>query len=158
MTSLHLTGHEHVGLRAACDQSLEVEVTYLPGGRAPVAHLHPEQDETFEILDGTLTARIDGEERTFAAGDAFEVPRGTVHQMWNATEQPVRAIWRTSPALDTLAWFRGLDALTRAGRTGMLDVAPLLARHRREFRLAGPRPVTAAATRVLAAAAAVKPR
>jgi quercetin dioxygenase-like cupin family protein len=137
MTPLFLTEHEHVEVRPSCDASLEVEVTYLPGGRAPIDHLHPEQDETFEVLAGTLHARIDGEERAFAAGERFDVPRGTVHAMWNPSSEPVRAIWRTSPRLGTLAWFEGLDELTRAGRAQSPEIFELLRRHEREFRLAG---------------------
>ena len=92
MTSLTLTPHESVTIRESTPELLEVEMTYRPGGRRLPAHLHPQQDESFEVLSGTIGARIDGEERTYGPGDTFEVPRGAVHQMWNpGGERPERS-------------------------------------------------------------------
>jgi quercetin dioxygenase-like cupin family protein len=98
MTSLTLTPKESVTIRTSTPELIEVEVTYGPGGERPPAHLHPEQDESFEVLSGTIGVRIDGEERSYGPGDAFEVPRGAVHQMWNPGKEPARAIWQTRPA------------------------------------------------------------
>ncbi len=43
----------------------EVEATYEPGSQAPLEHLHPAQDEHFEIRAGSMGARIAGEESVF---------------------------------------------------------------------------------------------
>jgi len=161
MPPLHLTDHEHVTITGESPEELVIDAHYLPSSAKPVAHLHPEQDERFEVHEGTLTARIDGTERTFAAGDRFEVPRGTVHSMWNAGDVPVNVTWRIAPALDSRGWFEALDSLNRAGRTNgagaprTLDMGPVLRRHRREFRLAGPPIVMDAAVAVLAAVGGV---
>ena len=69
-----------------------------PGGSPPPKHFHPAQDERFEVLEGALTARVDGEERELESGDVLEIPRGAVHQMWNAGERrPARPGGRHRP-------------------------------------------------------------
>ena len=116
--TLTLTPHESVTVRDDAAGALVVEATYAPHGSRPPAHLHPAQDERFEVLDGVLTARVDGQERTLRMDDKLEVPRGVAHQMWNAGDVPARVSWTTTPAGRTLAWFRTLDSLQREGRVG----------------------------------------
>jgi len=155
-TTLALTPIETVTVRQHTDEVLEVEVTWGPGG-APPAHLHPDQDERFEVLAGVVDVRIGGVERRFGPGEAFDVPRGTAHQMWNAGAEPARAIWQTRPAGGTAAWFTALDRAQRSGRLGpkgmpgLTGMAVLLRHHRHAFRLAaGPRPLVSAVLAVLA--------
>jgi mannose-6-phosphate isomerase-like protein (cupin superfamily) len=159
MTSLTLTPTESVKVRTSTPEVLEVEVTYGPGSGRPPAHLHPHQDESFEVLSGTIGVRIEGEERVHGPGDAFEVPRGAVHQMWNPGDEPARAIWQTRPAKRTREWFGELDAAQRAGATdrngmpGPLLMGVLLTRYSDVFRLAArPRSLVRAALAVLSVA------
>ena len=125
-TSLTVLGHS--------DELLEVEVRYAPGSPAPPAHLHPSQEERFEVRSGAVRTVIDGHEETFERGTAFEVPQGTVHQMWNDGDEPAVLSWRTTPASRTLDWFRELDALQRG--EGRPNPAELLADYSDVFRLA----------------------
>jgi quercetin dioxygenase-like cupin family protein len=157
-TQLKITPHESIAVRRADESRLEVEVTYAPGGDAPPAHLHPTQDERFEILAGQLHARVDGEERVLEAGDTLSIPRGSVHSMWNPGDDPVRAIWETSPRGRTLQWFQAIDALHREGRVdkkgmpGPLAFAVLLTEYDDVFRLAArPRGLIRVALRGLSA-------
>jgi quercetin dioxygenase-like cupin family protein len=155
---LRLTKDEHVTVVSDAPDALEVEATYGADGSAPPAHLHPEQDERFEVLEGELTTKVDGHQRTLRSGDTLEVPRGTRHQMWNAGAHAARVRWTTTPAGRTLDWFRALDRLqrtapkariSRRGRTartgftkpGPLAFAVLLNEYRDVFRLAGPDPL-----------------
>ena len=156
-TELKITPTEHVEVRHSDADCLSVQVTYSPGGDPPPAHYHPKQDESFEVLAGELHVRLDGEERVLAAGDTLKIPRGTVHSMWNPGDQPVRAIWETTPGERTHDWFRTIDALHRAGRVGKngmpgpLAFAVLLTEYDDVFRLAaGPRPVVRTALAALA--------
>jgi mannose-6-phosphate isomerase-like protein (cupin superfamily) len=142
--TLKLTPTESVTIRGSDAAALEVEGEWGPGAKAPPKHFHPAQDERFEVLSGELTARVDGVERVLRAGDTLEIPRGAVHQMWNAGEVPARALWRTSPAGRTDQWFRAIDALHREGRVGgdgmpgPLAFGVMLTEYRDVFRLAGP--------------------
>ena len=116
------------------DEVLELEATYAPGGSAPPAHFHPHQDERFEVIEGAMQVRLDGVERVIAAGDVLDVPRGTVHQMWNGGDEPAVVNWRTMPAGRTLEWFRELSALLRG--EGGPNAANLLSEYSDVYRLA----------------------
>lgn len=43
-------------------------------------HSHPETDELFLVLTGTLTIRLDDDEVELSPGQLFVVPRGVRHQ------------------------------------------------------------------------------
>jgi oxalate decarboxylase/phosphoglucose isomerase-like protein (cupin superfamily) len=109
-------------------------------GERPPAHRHPNQDEHFEVLAGSLRVEADGEVRTYREGEAFDILRGTAHRMANEGSVPARVAWTTSPAGRTLEWFRALEATQRRveGRRLARVVAfvPLLIRFRDTFRLA----------------------
>jgi quercetin dioxygenase-like cupin family protein len=136
---------------------LEVEGTWGPGGSAPPKHFHPNQDERFEVLEGVLTARVEGAQRELRPGDVLEIPRGAVHQMWNAAGSPARATWQTSPAGRTGQWFEAIDGLRgsgRVGRNGMpgpLAFGAYLTEYGDVFRLAGPQPLLRPALMLLGA-------
>lgn len=69
------------------DELLGLRASYEGGGKPPPPHLHPAQDERFEILAGTMRAKVAGLEQTLSAGEVLEIPRRTVHQMWNEGEE-----------------------------------------------------------------------
>jgi quercetin dioxygenase-like cupin family protein len=85
---------------------LEMEASYSGEAGMPPEHLHPNQAERFEVLEGTMRAIVDGEERIYEAGETFEVPSGTPHQM--AAEGPARMRWEVRPALRTAEFFERL--------------------------------------------------
>jgi quercetin dioxygenase-like cupin family protein len=151
----HLSRSESVRVVSESPGALVVEGTWDPHGSPPPKHFHPAQDERFEVLEGELRARVDGREHRLGAGDVLEVPRGAVHQMWNAGKEPARATWRTSPAGRTAKWFADLDALRRSGRVGKNGMpSPLafgvyLPAYSDVFRLAGPQPLVRGALAVL---------
>ncbi len=124
---------------------LEMEGIFHTKGKRPPDHYHPIQSERFEVLEGEVWTRIDGRERVYAAGDSFDVPLGTRHQMTNAsTEVGARMLWRVTPALRTETLFETIFGLARDGKTnehgvpGPLQGALLLREYRDEFRLASP--------------------
>ena len=155
--TLKITPTESVEVRASTAELLEVLATYGPASKPPPKHLHPAQDESFEVLDGRLRVRVDGEEREFGPGETIEIPRGAVHQMWNPGEERARVVWQTRPGGRTEQWFAAIDALQRQGRVGRdgmpgpLAFAALLTEFDDVFRLAvGPAPVVQGALRLLA--------
>jgi Cupin domain len=112
---------------------LRLRATYAAGGAAPPPHLHPEQDERFEVLAGAMRNRIAGEDGELREGEVLEIGRGTVHQMWNAGDEPAVVDWRTTPAGRALDWFRALSAMLAGESTA--DPAALLAEYADVFRL-----------------------
>jgi mannose-6-phosphate isomerase-like protein (cupin superfamily) len=140
---LRLTPHETVTIRESSPELIEVEATWTPGGKPPPGHYHPAQDEHFEVLEGTLTARIEGEDQDLGAGETLDIPRGTGHKIWNRSDAPARAIWRTNPRLRTEDWFRSVDRLSRGVRKegtspGLLAFGAYLSEYKDVFRLSGP--------------------
>ncbi|HEX2360253.1 MAG TPA: cupin domain-containing protein [Solirubrobacterales bacterium] len=155
--TLKITPTESVTVRASTPELLEVEATYGPAGKPPPKHLHPAQDEHFEVLEGTLRVRIDGDERNLGVGDTIDIPRGVVHQMWNPGDAEARVIWQTRPGGRTEQWFAAIDRLHREGRVGgngmpgPLAFAALLTEFDDVFRLAvGPAPLVRGALAALA--------
>jgi quercetin dioxygenase-like cupin family protein len=155
--TLELTPHESVRIAGHTPEALEVEGSWAPNGSAPPKHFHPTQAERFDVLEGTLRARVDGSERALRAGDVLEVPAGAVHQMWNEGDTPARATWRTEPAGRTAEWFAELDALRRSGRVGKdglpgpLAFGVYLTAYSDVIRLAGPQPLVRSALALLGA-------
>jgi quercetin dioxygenase-like cupin family protein len=136
----------------------EVAGEWRPGeGKPPPPHFHPKQDEHFEVTEGELTVRVDGEKRVLRAGDTLDIPRGTVHAMWNAGAVTARATWQVRPALRTEEFWDGMTKLRAAGHKnakGLVDVpgAALLFREfRDEIRLKMSPVVTGALMPALAA-------
>ena len=122
---LRLSPNSTLEIRASDDEALEVEATYDPGGSAPPSHLHPAQDEHFEVLAGSMQVVVGGEERVLEAGDELDIPRETAHQMWNAGDAPARVRWVTTPRGRTEDFFREIDGVM-PDDGGMPDVEPLL--------------------------------
>jgi mannose-6-phosphate isomerase-like protein (cupin superfamily) len=141
---LHLSADETVRIVEETPEELLVEAEWLAPGAPPPAHLHPAQDELFEITSGVMRAEIDGQARDLRVGATVEIPRGTPHKMWNPGPAPARAVWRTTPALRTAQWFRTIDRLGEGG-TRKPPTAALLkavAAYDDVFRLAvGPKPL-----------------
>src|SRR4051794_37016902 len=109
------------------DELLEMEAPSPGDGTLPPEHLHPRQDEHFEVLEGEVRAIVDGTESRHGPGDAFDVPAGTPHQM--AAISPARFRWEVRPALRTAEFFERLYG----GGAG----ADFLAEFSEEFRLTG---------------------
>lgn len=96
---------------------VEVEATYQPRSPAPPRHIHPAQEERFELTAGSLVFELDGVQQTYHRGDEVIVPARAVHRAWNPLDEPARVIWQTRPALETEAFFEVLYGLARLGKT-----------------------------------------
>ena len=159
MSALRIGSHQSLVVVSSDADRLIVVTTYEPGGSAPPAHYHPQQDEEFEVLAGTVRADVDGQQRDLSSGDTLTVTRGQVHKMWNPGAESARVRWVTSPALSTLQWFAGLDRLqlNSDGKPDTLAFARLASRHRDSYRLVlgGPKPVGDVVVGVLALVARV---
>jgi quercetin dioxygenase-like cupin family protein len=111
---------------------LEMEASYAGTGALPPEHLHPRQTERFEVLEGEVRAIVGGEEQRYGAGETFEVPAATPHQM--AADVPSRLRWEVRPALRTAEFFERLyAAMDEQG--SQEPIADLFAEFSDEFRL-----------------------
>ena len=94
---------------------IEMEIVLEPGGHT-TNHYHPEQEEDFAVLDGTLEVFRDGDWHRVSAGEAMTVPRGATHWIRNPTQTPVRFRNVHRPALSFQEYLETLDRLIRAGK------------------------------------------
>ncbi len=100
-----LTGHNGFRLKFVriTDDLLQMEAFYSGEGGLPPEHFHPHQDEHFEVLEGAVTAVVQGERRRYVADDAFDIPAGTAHQM--AGDGVARLHWEVRPSMRTAEFF-----------------------------------------------------
>ncbi len=116
---------EHTAERAVA------ELLAVPGGAVAGPHVHPVQEERFEVMDGVLGYRLGERQGELRAGEAVTVPAGAVHDWWNAGEENLRARVTITPpglfaAMIGAVW--GLAVLGRTTAKGMpklLDAALL---------------------------------
>ena len=94
-----------------------VECTVQPNGAVAAAHVHPSQEERFEVLSGSLGFRVGREDRIASAGDRLTVPAGTTHKFWNAGEDEVHFVCEVRPALQFESLLETMFALAADGRT-----------------------------------------
>jgi len=138
-----VSGERITFIQTAADtggELLEFELELSSDGRVPGAHVHPEQEERFHVLEGTMTFRLGLRKITAAAGETVVVPAGRVHKFTNGGEGVARARVEVVPALDMedlLTTTTELALEGRVWRSGMpkpLHLALFVSRFRREVR------------------------
>jgi quercetin dioxygenase-like cupin family protein len=96
---------------------LRVDWIGSPGWTTGPDHVHPYQEERFEVVSGRLGLRVDGTERVLKEGEAITAPAGSAHAAWNAGDDTVHALVDFRPALRTETAFETLAGLARDGKT-----------------------------------------
>jgi quercetin dioxygenase-like cupin family protein len=123
---------------------LEMESTFAPHSKEPPPHYHPLQDEDFKVIKGTITVKINEEQKNLKQGDQLHIPANTVHSMWNASEEITIVNWKVQPALNTEALFETVTGLANDGKTnenglpGFLQAALLMNKYSAVYRPASP--------------------
>ena len=105
---------------------LVFELRLAAGGRVPAPHLHPVQQEVFQVLEGRLRVRTGRRVRMLRPGEAAVVPAGTAHGFSNPGPGPALVRVEVRPALRTAELLEvgaGLGA-----RPGPLPLARFLSR------------------------------
>jgi quercetin dioxygenase-like cupin family protein len=164
-----LTGQRLIFLVTSADSDGELfaaEGIFPPGGFAGVAHIHPHQDEHFEVLAGHAVFDIDGARHVLGANDTIDALRGTKHTFANAGEDEMRVRFEFRPALASTDRFYELYfAFAQQGRVNskampdLLDIATVWPVTSKHAVLATPPPVIQHALfRVLAPIARIAKR
>jgi quercetin dioxygenase-like cupin family protein len=130
-------------LQTAADTAgelLAIELELAPDGKVPGLHVHPLQEERFDVLCGTLRFRLGHRRVTAHAGDVVVVPAGVAHKFSNAGDETAVVQVEVHPALCMEDLFETAVELAREGRTtrnGMprpLDLALFVREFEREVR------------------------
>ena len=139
-----VTGETVIFRQTAADSDGEVviaEVTLEPGGSVPGVHVHPNQTETFRIIDGVVGFRVGHGRRVATTGETVVVEAGTAHAFWNAGQGRARFLCEVRPALGFERLLETMFALARDGKTDgrgvphPLRLAAIADHHREDVRL-----------------------
>jgi quercetin dioxygenase-like cupin family protein len=115
-----VTGLRTVFRKTAQDtkgELLQVDWIGEPSWTTGPDHVHPRQEERFEVLSGKLGLRVGGVERVHGSGDVIVAPAGAPHAAWNAGDDEVHVLVDFRPALRTETAFETLAGLARDGKT-----------------------------------------
>jgi quercetin dioxygenase-like cupin family protein len=104
--------------RETSGELLEVDWIGEPGWSTGLDHIHPRQEERFEVLSGKLGLRVEGIERVLSTGETTVAPAGSAHAAWNASsDDEVHVLVDFKPVLRTETAFETLAGLARDGKT-----------------------------------------
>jgi mannose-6-phosphate isomerase-like protein (cupin superfamily) len=96
---------------------LEIDLDLSPDGHVPGMHVHPIQEERFEVTKGEMRFRMGRKKVTARAGDVVVVPPGVRHKFANTGGEPAAARVQIRPALRMEQLFETTVELARDGRT-----------------------------------------
>jgi quercetin dioxygenase-like cupin family protein len=96
---------------------LAFELVLDPHGQVPGGHVHPVQEERFEVVSGTMRFRKGLKTVVATAGDVVVVPPGTYHRFTNGGDGPAVVRVQVTPALRMEELYETAVALAREGRT-----------------------------------------
>ena len=94
-----------------------IECFVRPTGFVAATHVHPSQDERFEVLRGSLGIRLGDDEIVAKPGDRILVPAGTPHRFWNAGDDEAHFVCEVRPALQFEQLIETMFGLAVAGKT-----------------------------------------
>jgi quercetin dioxygenase-like cupin family protein len=115
-----VTGERIIFRQTSADtngEAVVIECFVKPNGFVAKAHVHPSQDERFEVLKGALTFKLDGQELEAGPGTRMLVPAGMKHQFWNASDEEVHFVCEIRPALKFEQLVETMFALAVDGKT-----------------------------------------
>jgi quercetin dioxygenase-like cupin family protein len=111
---------------------LAFDFALRPGGAVPLAHVHPEQTETFAVHAGRMRFRVGLRTVEAGPGDVVAIPPGVPHSFANAGDEEARLSVEVRPALAMEEMFADVIEMANSGRLttrglprNLLDLAEL---------------------------------
>jgi quercetin dioxygenase-like cupin family protein len=107
----------HKTSRETNGEAVVLEAFVQPTGFVAAAHVHPHQDERFEVLRGTVGFRSGKQKLELGPGGRLTVPAGTPHAFWNAGDDEAHFVCEVRPALQFEQLLETMFALANDGKT-----------------------------------------
>jgi mannose-6-phosphate isomerase-like protein (cupin superfamily) len=107
----------HKSSRETNGEAVVFETFVQPDGFVAAAHVHPKQEERFEVVSGRLGLKMGGDKIVAGPGEAVSISAGTPHRFWNAGEDEVRFRCEVRPALQFEQLLETMFALAADGKT-----------------------------------------
>src|SRR3712207_5617358 len=115
-----VTGERITFLRTSAETGgalAEMELELRPDAFLAAEHRHLHQEERFEVLDGRIRLRSDGQESVRGPGEFVVVPAGSPHTWAPAGDQGARVLLTFTPGAGIEAFFDEFFRCAREGRT-----------------------------------------
>jgi quercetin dioxygenase-like cupin family protein len=142
-----VTGETLVFRKTSADtngESVIVETYVEPNGAVAATHVHPSQEERFEVLSGELEFRVGKETVVARPGDRVSVPAGTAHRFKNIGDETAHFVCEVRPALgfqqliETMFTLAEDGKVNRKGMPNPLRLAVIARHHFDDVRLPFP--------------------
>jgi mannose-6-phosphate isomerase-like protein (cupin superfamily) len=123
---------------------LQIDCISPPTAVKEPEHIHPLQENKFEIISGSCTFNIEGKERLAKAGEVVTIPPKVRHHFWNSGEVDAHYIQEFRPALKIADFFDTFFALSRDGKLNekgipnFFHASLIILRHKNEIRVTNP--------------------
>jgi quercetin dioxygenase-like cupin family protein len=98
-------------------QAVVIETFVQPNGFVAAAHVHPSQEERFEVLRGSVGFKVGRKKLIAGPGQRVTVPAGTPHKFWNAGDDEAHFVCEVRPALQFESLLETMFALAADGKT-----------------------------------------
>ena len=97
-------------------ERVTIELRLDPDGKVPGMHVHPKQEERFEVLEGTMKFKLGMRTVEAGPGEVVTVPAGKAHKFANGGDERARVKVTVSPALEMERLFETTVELAQEGR------------------------------------------
>jgi quercetin dioxygenase-like cupin family protein len=98
-------------------ESVVIETYVQPDGFVAAAHVHPSQEERFQVLAGTIGFKVGRKKSVAGPGERITVPAGAPHRFWNAGDDVAHFVCEIRPALQFESLLETMFALAADGKT-----------------------------------------
>jgi quercetin dioxygenase-like cupin family protein len=107
-------------------EAVLIDVFVQPHGAVAAAHVHPTQEERFQVLRGTLGFKLGRKKIVAGPGQRLTIPAGTAHKFWNAGDEEAHFVCEVRPALQFEQLLETMFALAADGKTNRKGMPNLL--------------------------------
>lgn len=98
-------------------EAVVIEAFVQPEGAVAAAHVHPSQEERFEVLHGSVGFKVGGKKLVAGPGERLTIPAGITHKFWNAGDDEAHFVCEVRPALQFERLLETMFALAADGKT-----------------------------------------
>lgn len=95
---------------------LHIECFSPPTPEREPEHIHPFQENSFEIISGSCVFNVAGKEEIVGPGESISIPANVPHHFWNAGNKVSHYLQTFKPALKIDRFFETFFALAKDGK------------------------------------------
>jgi len=125
-------------------QLLQIDCISAPTSMREPEHIHPLQENKFEIISGSCHFSVNGKEQELGAGQSISIPPNIKHHFWNAGDIDAHYIQEFRPALNIAGFFDTFFALSRdnklndKGIPNFFHASVIMLKYKNEIRITYP--------------------